>query len=110
MTLTNYWWLLIWVFVGGGALMILVPKQRELVNGKKVDIPSYQVKPGDVIAVKENSKEHPVIKASLEAINKRVEFITYDEKNMSATYVRYPERSELNPEINEALIVEFYNR
>ena len=80
------------------------------VNGKKVDIPSYQVKPGDVIAVKGNSKEHPVIKASLEAINKRVEFITYDEKNMSATYVRYPERSELNPEINEALIVEFYNR
>ena len=37
MTLTNYWWLLIWVFVGGGALMILVPKQRELVNGKKVE-------------------------------------------------------------------------
>ena len=37
MTLTNYWWLLIWVFVGGGALMIFVPKQRELVNGKKVE-------------------------------------------------------------------------
>lgn len=80
------------------------------VNGKKVDIPSYQVKPGDVIAVKENAKEHPAIKASLEAMNKRVEFITYDEKNMSATYVRYPERSELSPEINESLIVEYYNR
>ena len=79
------------------------------VNGKKVDIPSYQVKPGDVIAVKENAKEHPAIKASLEAMNKRVEFITYDEKNMSATYVRYPERSELSPEINESLIVEYYN-
>lgn len=37
MTLTNYWWLLIWVFVGGGALMIFVPKKRELVNGKKVE-------------------------------------------------------------------------
>ena len=37
MTLTNYWWLLIWVFVGGGALAIFVPKQRELVNGKKVE-------------------------------------------------------------------------
>lgn len=80
------------------------------VNGKKVDIPSYQVKPGDVISIKENSKEHPAVKASLEAINNRVEFVTYDEAKMAGTYVRYPERSELNPEIKEALIVEFYNR
>lgn len=48
------------------------------VNGKKVDIPSYRVKPGDVIAVKEQSKQHPMIKASLEAIHNRVEFVTYD--------------------------------
>lgn len=37
MTLTNYWWLLIWMFVGGGALAIFIPKQWELVNGKKVE-------------------------------------------------------------------------
>lgn len=80
------------------------------VNGKKVNIPSYRCKPGDVIAVKENSKEHPAIKAALEAKTKRVEFVTYDEAKMAGTYVRYPERSELNPEINESLIVEFYNR
>lgn len=80
------------------------------VNGKKVDIPSYRVKPGDVIAVKEQSKQHPVIKASLEAIHNRVEFVTYDEAKMAGTYVRYPERSELNADINESLIVEFYNR
>lgn len=80
------------------------------VNGKKVDIPSYRVKVGDVIGVKEQSKQHPMIKASLEAINNRVEFITYDEAKMTGTYVRLPERSELNADINESLIVEFYNR
>lgn len=80
------------------------------VNGKKVDIPSYRCVPGDVIAVKESSKEHPAIKSSLEAMNKRVEFVTYDEAKMAGTYVRYPQRSELNAEVNEALIVEFYNR
>jgi len=80
------------------------------VNGNKVDIPSYRCKVGDVIAVKENSKDLTVIKSSLEALAKRVEFVTYDEKNMAGTFVRFPERSELNADINESLIVEFYNR
>ena len=80
------------------------------VNGKKVDSPSYQCKPGDVIAIKENAKEMAIVKSSLEALNKRVEFVTYDESKMAGTYVRYPERSELNADINESLIVEFYNR
>lgn len=80
------------------------------VNGKKVDIPSYQCKPGDVISVKENAREMTIIKSSLEALLKRAEFVTYDEAKMAGTYVRYPERSELNADINESLIVEFYNR
>lgn len=80
------------------------------VNGKKVNIPSYQVKPGDVVAVKEQSVNHPAIKASLEAVNKRVDFVSYDEAKMAGTYLRYPQRSELNADINEPLIVEFYNR
>ena len=80
------------------------------VNGKKVDIPSYRVKPGDVISVKDSDKELAIIKSSLEATHNRVEYITYDDKKMVATYVRYPERSELNADINESLIVEFYNR
>ena len=80
------------------------------VNGKKVDIPSYRCKVGDVIAIKESDKELAIVKSSLEALSKRVDFITYDEAKMSGTFVRYPERSELNGEINESLIVEFYNR
>lgn len=80
------------------------------VNGKKVDIPSYRCKPGDVIAIKENSKEHKAVKEALEKTTKRVEFVTFDDSKLSGTYVRYPERNELNMDINEALIVEFYNK
>ena len=80
------------------------------VNGKKVDIPSYRCKPGDVISLKDNDKELAIVKASLEAIHNRVEFVSYDEAKMAGTFVRLPERSELNADIDESLIVEFYNR
>ncbi|NLA32971.1 MAG: 30S ribosomal protein S4 [Mollicutes bacterium] len=80
------------------------------VNGKKVDIPSYRVKPGDVIKVKENSMNHPAIKEAVEATLNRPSYLTFDENKLEGTYVRLPERSECNPEINESLIVEFYNR
>ena len=80
------------------------------VNGKKVDIPSYRCKPGDVITLKHSDKELAIVKSSLEALNKRVDFVSYDEAKMTATFVRYPERSELNADINESLIVEYYNR
>ncbi len=81
-----------------------------LVNGKKVDIPSYQVKPGDTISVKESSLNHPVITECLENTTNRVQYVSFDSKKKEGTYVRYPEREELNAEINESLIVEFYNR
>ena len=80
------------------------------VNGKKVDIPSYRVKPGDVIAIKENSSDHKGIEIALANKVKRPDFINYDETKRIGTYVRYPERSELNADINESLIVEFYSR
>ncbi|MBE6161133.1 MAG: 30S ribosomal protein S4 [Firmicutes bacterium] len=80
------------------------------VNGVKVDIPSYTCKPGDIIAVKENSVDHKAMKESLELTTNRVAFVNFDDKKLSGTYVRYPDRSELNSEINESLIVEFYNR
>ena len=80
------------------------------VNGKKVDIPSYRVKPSDVIAIKENSQDHKGIEIALANKIKRPEFINYDEKKKVATYVRYPQRNELNADINESLIVEFYSR
>lgn len=80
------------------------------VNGKKVDIPSYRCKPGDVITLKEQSMDHKAVKEALAKVVKRVEFITFDDKKLVGTFVRLPERSELNPEVNESLIIEYYNR
>lgn len=80
------------------------------VNGKKVDIPSYRVKVGSTIALKEESKDHKAANEALTKVLKRVEFVNFDDNSKVGTFVRLPERSELNPEINEELIVEFYNR
>ncbi len=90
---------------------------RQLVNhghitldGKKASIPSIRVKPGQVISVKDGSKDLIVIKNALEAVVSRMEFISFDENKMESTYVRLPERSEILPEIKENLIVELYNK
>ena len=88
----------------------LVNHGHVTVNGKKVDIPSYRCVPGDVISLKEDDKNLKVVEESLAKVSKRVEFITYDENKKEGTYVRLPERNELNADINEALIVEFYNK
>ena len=80
------------------------------VNGKKVDIPSFRVKVGSVISLKDNTKELKSVNDALAAVTKRVEYIDYDTNKKTAKYVRLPERNELNADINEALIVEFYNR
>ena len=88
----------------------LVNHGHVTVNGKKVDIPSYRVKPGDIISIKEDDKNLKVVAESLAKVSKRVEFVSYDEGKMEGTYVRLPERNELNADINEALIVEFYNK
>ena len=80
------------------------------VNGRKVDIPSYQVKPGDVDAVRENSKDHKAMKESLEKVTKTVDYVSFDKNKLEGTYIRLPERSELSSDVNESLVVEFYNK
>ncbi len=81
-----------------------------LVNGKKVDIPSYTCKIGDVISVKEQSLNHPAIIDALEVTVSNPAFVEFDKKKLIGKYIRLPERNELNAEVNEQLIVEFYNR
>ncbi|WP_031542112.1 30S ribosomal protein S4 [Mesoplasma photuris] len=88
----------------------LVNHGHVLVNGKKVDIASYQVKPGDEIEVKESMKKNDKILEALQNNESTVEFVKVDKANVKGTFVRIPERKELNNEINEALIVEWYNR
>lgn len=81
-----------------------------MVNGIKVNIPSYTCKPGDIISVKENSMNHPAIIDALELKLSTPKFVEFDAKKLTGKYVRVPDRTELNPDINEQLIVEYYNR
>ncbi|MEG0527276.1 MAG: 30S ribosomal protein S4 [Longicatena sp.] len=88
----------------------LVNHGHILVNGKKVDIPSYVAKPGTIIEVKEKSQSMKAINEALEATLNTVAFVDVNKDAKKGTYLRLPERSELNAEINELLVVEFYNR
>ena len=81
-----------------------------LVNGKKVDLPSYLVKVGDVISVAEGSKDLVLIKANLDTLATSVPFVSVDKEKMTAKFDRKPERTEVVQEINEAQIIEYYNR
>ncbi len=88
----------------------LVNHGHILVNGKKVDIPSYLVEPGSKISVKESSQGLKVIKEALEVAPNLVPYITFDKEKLEGVFVRKPEHSELNKEIDQSLIVEYYNR
>jgi small subunit ribosomal protein S4 len=88
----------------------LVNHGHILVDGSRVDIPSYQVRPGQTIGVREKSRNLAIIKESVEANNYVPDYLTFDADKLEGTYTRLPERSELPAEINESLIVEFYSR
>ena len=88
----------------------LVTHGHVKVDGKKLDIPSYLVKPGQTIELKDGSKGLQIVRDSLDATISRKEYVSFDENTMVGTFVRYPERDEFLPEIKENLIVEFYNR
>ncbi|EHR7110499.1 30S ribosomal protein S4 [Listeria monocytogenes] len=80
------------------------------VDGKRVDIPSYQVSVGQVISVREKSAKNSAIGESLEVSSFVPEYVTFDAEKLTGSLNRLPERSELAAEINEAFIVEFYSR
>jgi small subunit ribosomal protein S4 len=82
------------------------------VNGKRVNIPSYQVRPNDVIEIAPKSKEQLRIKASLEAAEQRgiPEWLDVDAKAMKGVFKSAPDRSELPADINESLVVALYSK
>ncbi len=80
------------------------------VDGQKVDIPSYRVKPGQSLSLKERSEKVSVIQENLENLVERPDFVEYDEEKKACVYKRFPERKEILNDIKETLIVEFYNR
>ena len=80
------------------------------VNGKKLDIPSALLTVGDVVSVKESSKDLKVIKESLETLGTKVGWVEVDAEKLSGKYIREVERKELPQDITESQIVEYYNR
>jgi len=88
----------------------LVNHGHIVVNGAKVDIPSYLCKIGDVISVKESSQSCKTIKESLESQATKFGWVEVDAEKFTGKFIREAERSELPQDINESQIVEFYNR
>lgn len=90
----------------------MVSHNAILVNGKKVNIPSYQIQVGDVVAIREKSKNQLRIQNALSLAAQRgaAEWVEVDPAKMEATFKRSPDRADLPAEINENLIVELYSK
>lgn len=90
----------------------LVSHKAVVVNGQVVNIPSFKVKPEDVISIREKAKKQARIAAALELAEQREKptWVEVDNKAMEGTFKRLPERSDLSAEINEQLIVELYSK
>lgn len=90
----------------------LVSHKSILVNGRKVNIPSYQVGPEDVVSVTEKARAQLRIQSALQLASQRapVDWVDVDATKMEGVFKRAPDRSELPPEINENLIVELYSK
>jgi small subunit ribosomal protein S4 len=90
----------------------LVSHKAIVVNGRVVNIPSFQVSPEDVVSVREKAKKQARISAALELAEQREKplWVEVDAKEMQGTFKRLPERTDLSAEINEQLIVELYSK
>lgn len=88
----------------------LVNHGHILVDGSKVDIPSYRMTPGQKVQLRESSKNLKIVEEALENTYRSFEFVSYDTAKKEGLFIRRPERKEVLQEINEQLIVEYYNR
>lgn len=90
----------------------IVNHKAVLVNEKPVNIPSYMIKPGDVVAIRDKSKKQQRIISALELAEQRPDFewITIDSKNMSGIFQRYPDADEMPVEFKVHLVVELYSK
>ena len=88
----------------------LVNHGHVLVDGKRVDIPSYEVSVGQVISVREKSKDLTIIKEAVESTLGRPSFVSFDAEKLEGSITRLPERDELPQEVDESYVVEFYNK
>jgi len=88
----------------------LVSHRHITVNGKLVNIPSYSVKPGDIVGVREKSKSLEVVTEYLSGRSNQFSWLEWDEDKTAGKFVNYPERNEIPENIKEQLIVELYSK
>ncbi len=88
----------------------LVSHRHITVNGKITNIPSYSVKPGDIIGVREKSKSLESINESLASRSSAYSWLEWDESSVSGKFMNYPEREDIPENIKEQLIVELYSK
>lgn len=87
-----------------------VSHKHVMVNGNIVNIPSYRLKPGDVIEVKPKSKVNTDLMSQLGSKNPKINWVEFNEKEMKGTYLAHPERDSVPENIKEQLIVELYSK
>lgn len=88
----------------------LVSHKHILVNGEVVNIPSYSLRPGDTVAVREKSKSLEAVTNSLNGGKKRFSWLEWNDKEMSGIFLNLPDRAEIPENIKEQLIVELYSK
>jgi len=88
----------------------LVSHKHIMVNGEVVNVPSYSLRPGDVIELKPKSKANVTVTSMIRSKNTRINWVEWNEKDMKGTYISHPEREYVPENIKEQLIVELYSK
>jgi len=88
----------------------LVSHKHVTVNGVVVNIPSYQLKPGDIVSIKDKDRENTSITSQFRGKNQKFNWVDWNETEMQGTFVAYPERESVPENIKEQLIVELYSK
>jgi small subunit ribosomal protein S4 len=88
----------------------LVSHKHITVNGEVVNVPSFQLKPGDVVALKDKAKDNTSITSQIRGLNPKFTWVDLNETEMQGTFITYPERESVPENIKEQLIVELYSK
>jgi len=88
----------------------LVSHKHITVNGEVVNIPSFQLKPGDIVSLKDKSKDNTAVTSQIRGKNQKFNWVDWNETEMQGTFITYPERESVPENIKEQLIVELYSK
>ncbi|MDB5253849.1 MAG: rpsD, partial [Flaviaesturariibacter sp.] len=88
----------------------LVSHKHVTVNGQVLNVPSYSLKPGDVVALKDKSKDNSAVTSQMRSKNPKFGWVDFNDSEMQGTFITYPERDSVPENIKEQLIVELYSK